>query len=393
LTKEQYLAQRKALMDAAQALISEGKADEANAKMQEMEALDAQYDAACLAQANLNALKDKRTVTNLAASSVTLPTGAEVVDRMDATASEAQRQAEARGTALKLNNSVTVAAGTVLLPSQTATDIRPTFNKVSSLIDRVASKTLMGGESYKQPYLEGYGEGDYTDEGDDYNTAEPTFAYAAINKSKVTAYAEDTEELQKLPAANYDAEVIKGITVASRKKVTREILVGTGATNRLAGIFSTAAAAIDADTDMELTAIDENTLSDIMFGFGGDEDVEDAAVLILNKVDLKSFAQLRTSDGQKIHDVKGNGNVGTIDGVPYIINSACKAVTASATTTGQYCMAYGPLSNYQLVIFSGMDIQRSTDYKFKQGMIAHRGSVFLGGNVVSKNGFLRIKKA
>lgn len=47
-------------------------------------------------------------------------------------------------------------------------------------------------------------------------------------------------------------------------------------------------------------------------------------------------------------------------------------------------MAYGPLSNYQLTIFSDMDVQRSTDFKFKQGMIAHRGSVFAGGNVISK---------
>lgn len=42
------------------------------------------------------------------------------------------------------------------------------------------------------------------------------------------------------------------------------------------------------------------------------------------------------------------------------------------------------VSNYQLTIFSDMDVQRSTDFKFKQGMIAHRGSVFAGGNVISK---------
>jgi hypothetical protein len=56
-------------------------------------------------------------------------------------------------------------------------------------------------------------------------------------------------------------------------------------------------------------------------------------------------------------------------------------------------MAYGPLSNYRLVVFSNMDVRRSDDYKFKQGMIAHRSSVFVGGNVVSKNGFLRVKKS
>lgn len=300
---------------------------------------------------------------------------------------------EKRGHALMENRAVTVGSGNVVLPKHSATDIRPTFNEVSTLIDRVSSKTLKGGESYQQPYIKSYGEGDYTTEGNDYNTSETTFGYADITKAKVTAYSEDTEELQKLPAADYDAEVMKGITVATRKKLTREILIGTGATNRLAGIFSAAATAIDSATDLEISAIDASTLDEIVYSYGGDEDVEDAAVLILNKLDLKAFAKLRTSDGKKVYNVVSQGNSGTIDGVPFIINSACKAVSDAKTTAGQYNMAYGPLSNYQLTIFSDMDVQRSTDFKFKQGMIAHRGSVFAGGNVISKNGFLRVKKA
>ncbi len=300
---------------------------------------------------------------------------------------------EKRGQALMENRAVTVGSGTVVLPKHTASDIRPTFNEVSTLIDRVSSKTLKGGESYQQPYIKSYGEGDYTTEGSDYTTAETTFGYADITKAKITAYSEETEELLKLPAADYDGEVMKGITVSTRKKLSREILVGTGATNRLSGIFSATATAIDAATDLPISAIDAATLDEIIYSYGGDEDVEDAAVLILNKKDLKAFAKLRTADGKKIYNVVSNGNSGTIDGVPFIINSACKAVTDAKTTVGQYSMAYGPLSNYQLTIFSDMDVQRSTDFKFKQSMIAHKGVVFAGGNVVSKNGFLRVKKA
>jgi HK97 family phage major capsid protein len=298
--------------------------------------------------------------------------------------------AEKRGKALKENRSVTVGASSVILPQHQATDINPTFNEVSSLIDRVNIKPLIGGESFKQAYIKGYGDGDYTAEGADYAGAEPVFGYADINKTKVTAYAEDTEELAKLPAADYDQEVMKGISIASRKKITREILVGDGATGHFVGIFSDKATAIAPDTDKELSKIDETTLDEIVYSYGGDEDVEDVAVLILNKMDLKAFATLRNPDGKKVYDVKPNGNVGTIDGVPYIINSACKSIAKA--TAGQYCMAYGPLSNYTMAIFSDLDVQRSTDYKFKQGMIAHKGSVFAGGNVTSYNGFLRIKK-
>lgn len=306
---------------------------------------------------------------------------------------KAREESEKRGKALKENRSVTIATTGIILPQHQATDIRPTFNEVSSLLDRVFIKPLPGGESFKQPYIKGYGIGDYTAEGGDYATAEPTFGYAEINKTKITAYAEDTEELQKLPAADYDAEVIKGIRIAARKKITREILVGDGSTGHLVGIFSDKATAIDANTDLELAEINNNTLDEIIFSYGGDENVEDAAVLILSKADLKKFSQLRTSDGKKFHNIVTNGNVGTIDGIPFIVNSACKPLSAAGTAAGEYCMAYGPLSNYMLCVFSDMDVQRSTDYKFKQGMIAHKGSIFLGGNVVSKNGFLRIKKA
>lgn len=304
-----------------------------------------------------------------------------------------KEEAEKRGKALKEKRAVTVSSSDIILPQHQASDIRPTFGEVSSLIDRVTLKPLLGGESFTQPYVKGYGEGGYTGEGQDYTEAEPIFGYAEINKSKVTAYAEDSEEVLRLPAAAYDAEVQKGIRVATRKKITREILIGQGGTNALVGIFSAAATAIDSATDLSLATIDNNTLDEIVFSFGGDEEVEDAAVLILNKKDLKAFSRLRTTDGKKFHDIKTNGNTGTIDGIPFIINSACNALTDASTQAGDYCMAYGPLSNYMLAIFSDLEIKRSEDYKFKQGMIAHRGSVFVGGNVVSKNGFLRIKKA
>ena len=309
-----------------------------------------------------------------------------------------KEEAEKRGKALKENRAVTVAVtsgstSSIILPQHQASDIKPTFGEVSSLIDRVTLKPLLGGESFTQPYVKGYGEGGYTGEGQNYTDAEPIFGYAEINKSKVTAYAEDSEEVLRLPAAAYDAEVQKGIRIAVRKKLAREILIGQGGTSGLVGIFSTAATAIDSATDLPLATIDNNTLDEIVFSFGGDEEVEDAAVLILNKKDLKAFSRLRTTDGKKFHDIKTNGNTGTIDGIPFIINSACKALTGDSTLANEYCMAYGPLSNYMLAIFSDLEIKRSEDYKFKQGMIAHRGSVFVGGNVVSKNGFLRIKKA
>ncbi len=56
MTKEAYKAQREQLMNEAQALLNEGKTAEANAKMDEVKALDAKFEEAAKVQANLNAL-------------------------------------------------------------------------------------------------------------------------------------------------------------------------------------------------------------------------------------------------------------------------------------------------------------------------------------------------
>lgn len=302
-----------------------------------------------------------------------------------------EKRDEEHGQALLEKRAITVASGDLVLPQHTSTTINGTFNQVSSLIDRVKHTPLEGGESYLQPYEISHGEGGTTAEGANYEDVETTTGYAEIKKSKITAYEEITEEVEKLPKAKYAVLVKGNINKALRRKITRQILVGTGGTNELTGIFSANATAIQAATDITLAVIDESTLDNIIFSYGGPEDVEDTAVLILNKEDLKAFAMLRNSDKQKVYEVKTSGNTGTINGVPYIINSACANLKTGAA--GAYLMAYGPLSNYELTTFSATDMQRSTDFKFKQGIIAHRGSVFVGGNVVAHNGFVRVKKA
>jgi HK97 family phage major capsid protein len=116
--------------------------------------------------------------------------------------------------------------------------------------------------------------------------------------------------------------------------------------------------------------------------------VEDIAVLILSKKDLKKFAKLRDKQGRRVYTIVNHGNTGSIDEVPYIINSACEEIGG---TKDKYCMAYGPMSNYEVAIFSDIDARKSEHYKFKQGQIAYRADVFMGGNVVAKNGFIRVK--
>lgn len=285
------------------------------------------------------------------------------------------------------------------MPVHTAADVNETFNDVSSLVDRVKNVQLEGGETYQRGFVKSYGDGaGATAEGADYNPSEPTFGYVTIKKEKITAYTEEPEEMVKLPNADYDSVVEGSVTKAIRRYLSRQILIGDGSTSKFKGIFhnptEAAEQVIDPATDITtITAIDDATLDEIIYSYGGDEEVEDVAVLILNKKDLKAFAKLRDKQGRKVYTIVNHGNTGTIDGVPYIINSACKAISDAATAAGDYNMAYGPLQNYEMAIFSDIDARKSTDYKFKQGQIAYRADIFAGGAVAAYNGFVRVKKA
>lgn len=311
---------------------------------------------------------------------------------------KAEKEAmEKRGKILREGRSVTVSNSNIVVPSRFGSTVNGTFQQVSSLVDSVDVMPLQGGESYRQPYEIDTPAGGYNTEGDGtakvYTDADKTYGYADIAKSKITAYSEITNEVLKLPAANYADLTLQGITKSVRRKLGKEIMIGDGATGHIIGIFSDKATAIDAAKDVSFSAIDNETLDAVVFGYGGDEAVEGQAVLILNKKDLAAFARLHTTDGKKYHNIVTNGGYGTIDGYPFIINSACGAIADSGTASGAYCMAFGYLKNYQLAVFSQLDVERSTDYKFKEGMIAHRGEVYIGGNVVSYNGFLRVKKS
>jgi len=298
---------------------------------------------------------------------------------------------EARAKSMREGRTITVSADEILLPNHVDTTLAPyPFQEVSTLVDKVKVVNLKGGETYTKSFVKSHGTAGLTTEGQAYTETEPEFGYATISKVKMTAYTEITEELEKLPAIDYQAEVVKNINVSLRKKLSQQLLLGAGTTNTFKGIFSDACEALEDSEDLELTTIDENTLDDIVFAYGGDEEVEGGAVLILNKNDLRAFARLRTAEGRKVHTIDYKNS--TIDGIPYIINSNCKAITDTATEAGDYAMAYGALTNYEVAIFSGVDIAKSTDYKFKDGIICYKASVFTGGNVIGYDGFLRIKK-
>lgn len=410
LTRKEYVEQRKALVAEAEAYAKEGSRDKFDATKVKIEELDKAYEQAARARANARAMEAELTkIRNAVPERGNAPALASVVGgRVIDTTGEGDVRAfgarlagwkpsAERGKQLKAMNAVQLTSEGIVSPTRYSNELSPGWNEVSSLIDRVRIFPRLGGESFVQAYIRGYGEGQEIADDANYHETDPEFGHVAINKVKVTAYSEEDEGVLKLPDVDYDAEVARNIRIALRKRLTREILVGPGTANRLRGIFNSTydqarpdEGAIDPDTDLAIAAIDDGTLDEIIFSYGGEEDVEDGAVLILHKADLKAFAKLRDGKGNRVHTIRAMGNTGFIDGVPYILNGACTPLAQAQP--GDYTMAYGYPTSYGLAIFSDVDVQRSTDYKFRSGQVAHRGSVYVGGNVIRWNGFLRVKK-
>ncbi|XCH78854.1 MAG: phage major capsid protein [Candidatus Dehalobacter alkaniphilus] len=294
--------------------------------------------------------------------------------------------------------SITVAAGTLATPTNVQTKINDGFNEVSSIVDMVKITDAQGMGEYQVPYISGYGTGGIKTEGQDYAESDPTFDYATLKPVKITIYTEVSDETTKLTPVNYLAKVQEAALVALRKKVAKLIPVGNPSATpaEITGITNATAITASATT---FVAIDEKTLRKIAMSYGGDENIVGNAVLQVNKNDLIAFGDVRGSDKKAVYEITpdaSNPNAGIIkDGglsVRYIINSALPALSATGTAADSLCMIYGVPSAYELALFSPYNIKVSTEAAFKKGMIAVRGEVMVGGNVVAANGFELIKK-
>lgn len=299
--------------------------------------------------------------------------------------------------------SVSVSGGTILAPKKYKNEISEGFNEVSGMVDMLNTVPLNGGESYYVAFEKGYGEGDYTTEDGEYKEIDVETDYVETGRAKVTSYVEVTKEVKKLPSANYLALISKRVTSAIKKKIGAQSIIGAGTTNTIKGIYNADEKVMPTDTentsDIELAGIDKDTLNEITFAYGGNEDVEAPQTLILSKDDLKEFAKVKTSDDKFVYSITKNGANGTIsykDGglaVPFVINSACNSISSEKTAKGKYTMVYGSLMDFELPVFSDLEVQESTDYQFKKGMICYRADAIIGGTVSKYNGFVRVKKA
>lgn len=298
-----------------------------------------------------------------------------------------------------LRQNSTLYSGTIVQPVGAGSDIHEGFNRqVSSIVDQVNAVSLSGLSGWEEPYeasdMEAQGGKITTVAGTARTASDPTFAKAKLApyEASVTSYVD--KNIAKLSPADYAARVQTMALRALRRKVGDLIINGDGqASNDMFGIVTaknTAGSAIY-HTISGLTKIDETTLDEIVFAYGGDEEVGGNARLILDKATLKALGALRgTNEKKRLYTITpdaGSANTGIItDGgmiLPYTISSK----------TPENTILYGDPFNYMLGLFGDYLIQVDTSVKSVERMIAVLGDVLVGGNLVVDKGFCVAKIA
>lgn len=290
-------------------------------------------------------------------------------------------------------NSTTLATGALVAPQGAGANIRDGFaGQVSSLIDQVNTVTLAGMNSWEEPYvvsdMEAQGGKVSTNAGKARTESDPVFAKAKLASYEVNVTSFVDRNISRLSPADYAAKVQTMALRSLRRKINGLIANGDGqASPDMYGFLNaknTDGKAIY-HTLTGVTAIDENTLNRLVFGYGGDEEVGGAARLHLTKANLQAFGALRgINEKQKLYKITvdpGNPNTGTIeDGgliVPYTIVSAL----------GDKTLAYGDPINYMLALFGDYVIRVDESVKAVERMYAILGDIFVGGNLTVDKGF------
>ena len=284
-----------------------------------------------------------------------------------------------------------IVSSSLVIPQHYDRNIQNKFTEVSGILDLVNTMNLQRGNSLKVPYNTANQTGGITAEGTDYTETKPEFSEAEINGIKITAYTQYSEEVEKLPIAEYQVFIENEITKSIKKKIIEQIVNGNGI-QQFSGLYNTDV--VKTNSDITISQIDKDTLNTIVYGHNTEaEDVEGDLVLFLNKKDLGEFAKVQTQDGTPVYNITfgDTGMTGYINGTKFCICNSLKSFKEA--TSEEYTMAYMNPSKYMLATFSPIELKRDYSSGFRQGLIAVKGSIVVGGSMINPFGLSRIKKA
>lgn len=399
------LQERTALLEKAEGLLQEGNREEYRTQMEAVKAMNGEIEAI----KGLIQEQDRKFMEKA-------PDLAEEKDKAEERGNALMKGQEVKFSALEVSKalflpqhavekSVTLATGTLAQPTGAGTNIRdPLGNGVGAIIDQVYVQDLTGMASYLEPYVIS----EFGASGADVATAagtartasgDPTLGVAKIAPYELTTTSYVDRNISRLTPANYYAKVYAMAIRAMRRDTVKMIFNGDGqSTNDMFGIKTAKNVAGNAIyATKELSAVDADLLTELMFAYGGDEMLGGSCRLYLNKADLLALGKIRgTNEKRRLFDIvpdAGNPNTGTIrEGgsiVPYSIASNLTALSGSSQGSAAIqTMVYGDPMNYELGLFGDYTVRVDESVKAVERMLTILGDAMVGGNLIVDKGFV-----
>ena len=396
--------QRSSLLEGAEALLKEGKREEYRAEMEKVSNMNAEIkDLEDLVREQDRKFMEKA------------PDLAEEKDKAEERGNQLMKGLEVKFSPLEVAKSlfvpkqvekaVTLATGTLAQPTGAGSTIRDALGYgVGAIIDQVYVQDLTGMAAYLEPYVISEPDAQGAKVSTAAGTArtaspDPTFGVAKISPYELTTTSYVDRNIARLTPANYYAKVFNMAMKAMRRDTVKMIFNGDGqATNDMFGIKTAKnVAGTNIFATLNVSAVNEDLLTELMFAYGGDEELGGNCRLYLNKKDLQAIGKIRgTNEKRRLYDIvpdAANPNIGTIrEGgtiVPYSISKQLTALSESTAGAAAIpTMVYGDPRNYELGLFGDYTVRVDESIKGVERMLTILGDAMVGGNLIVDKGFV-----
>lgn len=261
---------------------------------------------------------------------------------------------------------------------------------VSDFLDLIKITDCTGMASYKVAYMTTDAVAAAGTEGSLPAESAPGFGSVELKPSLVSLISYISREIRKQSPLQYEQKVNESTTRALRRHLSKIAVDAAIASNLNTALTVTGATGAALFTP--------NLLSDIILAYGGEEGVDGAACLVLNKADLKAFAAVRgKNEYLPVYSIvpdAANPSMGVIkdnNGLScrYCLNKNVPALsTSTLSTTAKKTMFYGNPQCLEMAMWGGVEVSVNEGYKFGEGLLTIRGETTADADVTVKDGFV-----
>lgn len=290
----------------------------------------------------------------------------------------------------RVDNSITLATGSLALPTGVGSEIHDSLGSgVSAIIDQVSVEDLTGMgallEAYEISPIDAKSGKVTTNAGKARtDSADPVFGKAKIApfEMNVTTYVD--RNISRLTRVAYYEHIYNKAMSALRKEAVRLIVNGDGqATPDMYGLLNAK------NTDgqnifapLDNLALDAEIFDKLFFAYGGDELMSYGARVLLTKSQLNRLSKLRNDSMERVFKLSyDSASTGTID------DGGSKHPFTLVPGDGTKLM-YGDPRNYKLGLFGEFSIRVDESIKGVERMVTILGDAMVGGNVVVDKGIV-----